>query len=172
MMVASFVIGAGQSVLEFSAQTQAANEQNRYYEENRQNALRSFENQQNQSVLRQSQENEAAAQQKFDASLENRRAQATAKVAAGEAGVSGLSVEAIQRDIASGAARYGDRVDQQTEWTQAQLQAQKAGQSYQAVDRINSVRKANKPSFLATGLKIAASGVNAYSGYRTATRGQ
>jgi hypothetical protein len=92
-------------------------------------------------------------------------------VAAGEAGVSGLSVEALQRDIAAGGARFNDRVDQQTEWTQAQLQADKRGQSYQAVDRINSVRKANKPSILATGLKIAAAGVSAGTSYRANTRG-
>jgi hypothetical protein len=48
----------------------------------------------------------------------------------------------------------------------AALEADKRGLSAEALDRINREPRAKKPSFLGSGLKIAASGVNAAASYR------
>jgi hypothetical protein len=103
---------------------------------------------------------------KFDTVLRTRKARATNMVAAGEAGLSGLSVEALMRDFASQEARYDDRVDQQTGGSLAKIQNEKRGLGYQTVDRINSVPRARKPSFVDAGLKVAAGAVDSFSSYK------
>ena len=166
MAVASFAIGAAQSVASFSAQSAAADEQNRLYEQNRLNAIAAFEDNQRALTNRQSQEQEAAGAQKFDNAIEARKARALNRVAAGESGVSGITVESLMRDMYQQEARVNDRVDQNTDWTMAQLQDQKRGDGYRTLDRINSVQRANKPSFVDLGLKLAGAGLNSAASYR------
>jgi len=171
MAVASFAISAASTVMDFQAQSQAAKEQNKYYEQNRLNALQAFTDNQNAMNQRIAQEQEAASAEKFENRLEAKSARATNEVAAGEAGVSGLSIEGLARDFAGKEQRMSDRIDQQTDWTTQQLQAEKRGDSFRALDRINSVRRANKPNFAAAGLKIAAAGLDSFSTYKTRTGG-
>jgi hypothetical protein len=75
-------------------------------------------------------------------------------------------MNAHARDFAPREAGFDSWVDRQIKWTTASLQAAKRGQSYEALDRINSQHRARKPSFVGAGLKIAAGGVNAYSKYK------
>jgi hypothetical protein len=164
--MASFAISAASGVAGFAAESQAADDQERIYEANRLAALQSFEEKQRSVNERISQERESAALQKFDTALESRAAQATNAVAAGESGVSGITIDALARDFSSREQRYNDRVDRQTEWTTAGLQADKRGQSFEALDRINNQPRARKPSFIGAGLKIAAGGIDAYSKYK------
>jgi len=171
MAIASFAISAGSTLMSFQAEQQAAKQQNAYYEQNRLNALQAFQDKQNAYNQRIAQEQEAAAQGKFDNSLEAKSARATSEVAAGESGVSGLSIEGLARDFAGKEQRMKDRIDQQTDWTTQQLQAEKRGDSYQTLDRINSVRRAQKPNFAAAGLRIAGAGLDAVSSYKTRTGG-
>jgi hypothetical protein len=46
-----------------------------------------------------SQERESAALEKWDTALESRAVRATSDVAAGESGISGMSVDALARDF-------------------------------------------------------------------------
>jgi hypothetical protein len=151
------------------AQSQAAEEQNRLYEANRRNALLAHENNNKAITDRQVQEQEAAAAERFDASLDARKARATAEVAAGEAGVSGLSVNHLLRDFYGREGRNNDRISQNLDWSSAQLQSEKVGSSYRTVDRINSVQRATPPSFLDAGLRIASAGLDARSSYMRRT---
>lgn len=164
--MASFAISAASGVAGFAADAQAADDQERVYEQNRKNALAAFEDKQRSVNLQIMQERESAALEKFDTALESRAARATNDVAAGEAGVSGITVDALARDFASREARFNDRVDRQSEWTTTQLAADKRGQSYEALDRVNSQPRAPKPSFVGAGLRIAAGGLDAYSKHK------
>lgn len=166
MAVASFAISAGSQIMGFMGEQAAADQQNALYKQNQLNAQRAFQDTQVALNQRQSQEQEAAATDKFDANLEMHKALATERVAAGEAGVSGLSIENLMRDITGQNARYEDRVNQNTEWTMQQLQAEKKAQGYTYVDRVNSVQRAVRPSFASVGLRILGSGMDAYSGYK------
>lgn len=168
LSLVTFAVGAASSLVEFQAQSQAADDQNKLYEQNRLNALAAFEDKQNSMNQRIMQERESAAMEKFDTTLESRAARATNDVAAGESGVSGVSVDALARDFMSREQRFNSRIDKQTEWTTSALQAEKKGQSYEALDRINSVQRARKPSFIGAGLKIASSAISSYSGYKKA----
>jgi len=171
LAVASFAVGAAQAVAQHQMASAQAKQQNQLYEANRRNAIMAFENKQSQTNTRIAQEQEAAEAEKFDTALEARAARATNRVAAGESGISGLSVEGLARDFYGKEARYTDRIDQNTDWTVAQLGMEKKGQSYEALDRVNSVQRAIKPSFAATGLKIAAAGIDAFSSFKTNTKG-
>ncbi|KLK93672.1 hypothetical protein AA309_07400 [Microvirga vignae] len=167
----SLAIGAASSVAEFAQQSTEADDANRRYEANRLAALQSFEDKQrsmNEQII---QERESAAQERFDVALESRAAQATNDVAAGESGVSGLSIDALARDFAAKEARFSSRMDTQQDWTMTRLEAEKRDQSYEALDRINQAPRAKKSSFLGTGLKIGASAVNAYSQHKKLNAG-
>lgn len=130
------------------------------YNSNRRNAVEALNDTNNSFTERQGQESDAASANKFDYALEARSARATAEVAAGEAGVSGLSVEALLNDLSGRQGRFNDRTDQNRDMALDQIQAQKRGASRTARDRINSVAK---PSLFDTGLRIAGAGLDAYS---------
>lgn len=171
LAAASFAVGAASSVAEFAAQSDAADQQNKTHERNRLAALQAFEDKQrsvNEQIM---QHRESAALEKFDTALESRAARATNDVAAGEAGISGVTVDALARDFVGREQRFNSRVDRQQEWTAAALEADKRGQSFEALDRINREPRAKKPSFVGSGLKIASSGVSAAAGYRKSVGG-
>lgn len=156
------VLGQGVSLM---GQMQQSAAQDAYYEQNRQNALQAFSDKQNALNLRESQEQTSAAAQTFDNSLKARAASATASTAAGESGVGGLSIEGLMQDFGSRAARANDRIAQQGEWTQGQLEAEKTASGDQAVSQINSVQPGNFGilNFADAAVRIGGAGVNAYT---------
>lgn len=159
---ASFVVGAAQSVVGFMGQQAAYEQQEALYESNRRNALMAFQEKQKSSNIRIIQEREAAATQSFDASLEARRARASNVVAAGESGIAGPTVTSLLGNIYGEEGRFLTRTNKNLDWTVQQLELEKKGQSYEALDRINSVPRGTKPSFLEAGLRIAASGISSF----------
>ncbi len=163
----TFAVSAASTAVGYVGQQQQAEAQNAMYAQNRANAIADFENKQKQATIRQIQEQEAASAARFDTNVEARKAKATAITAAGETGVNGLSIEGILAEYSGRAARANDRVDQQTDWTMAQLQTEKEGFGYGAVDKINSVSRGTSPSFLDAGLRIAGAGVKSYGDAKT-----
>jgi hypothetical protein len=162
----SFAVSAASSVVGYMGQMAQYKQQEAMYEQNRKNAIAAFEDTQRAMTTRQIQEQEAAAATRFDNNLEANAAKATARVAAGESGVSGLSIEGLLAEFSGRSARANDRADQQMDWTMAQLQDEKRSQGFTAVDRINSVPRGQKPFFGDALLRIAGAGVDAYAGYR------
>lgn len=162
----SFAVSAASSVVGYMGQMAQYKQQEALYEQNRKNAIAAFEDTQRATTLRQIQEQEAAAATRFDNNIEANAAKATARTAAGESGVSGLSIEGLLAEFSGRSARANDRADQQMDWTMNQLQAEKKSQGYTAVDRINSVPRGQKPFFGDALLRIAGAGVDAYAGYR------
>ncbi len=162
---AMFAISALSTAVGYVGQQEAADAQDEAYEQNRQNALNAFADKQRDLNTRAIQEQEAAANKKFENNLDRRAAQATAMVAAGESGVSGLSVDALFNDLGSRTARANANIDSNTDYTLQQLESEKRGQTYQTVDRINSVKRGQQPSLIDAGLRIAAAGVSSYDSY-------
>lgn len=164
MSMIGMALSLAGGMAEMGAQQEAADNQNRLHEQNRLNALAAFNEKQNSLNMRISQEREAAGEQKMDNALQANAARATNEVAAGENMVSGHSIDALQRDIFSKEQRFNDRVNTNTDWTIQQIQSQKKGTSYEAVDRINSVRKADNPNFAGLLIKSVAGGLSGISG--------
>lgn len=159
MGIASFGIGAVQSVMQYSAQSSM-------YKQNAENAKKAFITQNKQENIRLIQEQEATSKQQFDNALKAREARATANVAASEAGVTGNSVDALMYDFYGREDRAAADMQSNLDWTVAQGQMDKEGFQAQYNDRIASVQP---PSFADAMLRIASSGLNAMTTYNKAT---
>jgi hypothetical protein len=156
-----FAISGASAMAGYAQQKEQADQQNALYRQNATNALAAFQNKQVDMNTRIMQERESAAAQNFDNTLAANKAEATNRVAAGESGAEGTSTDALMHDIQGQESRQQDRVNQNLDYTVDQLQNQKKGQSYEALDRINSVKKADTPSFAGAMLQIASGGLKA-----------
>lgn len=134
------------------------------YNANAANAVAGTEAQWASQQLRIQQEGAAATQDKFETNIAVAKAAATATTAAGEGGVSGLSVDYLLKDLYAAKGRHNAAVSQNLQMTTAYLQSEKEVTRAQGIDRINSVEK---PNFGATLLGIFGSGINAYGSYKS-----
>ncbi len=118
--------------------------------------------------LRQRQEQEADSQKLQQAQTEAVQARAKERVAAGEAGVSGISLDAIMGDMVKREADYKTSVQTNSRATQDQLNLEMKGLEATANSRINSItpiKPVTQPSFLDAGMRIVGGGMDAYGKY-------
>jgi hypothetical protein len=165
LAIGQLVVGIGSSFMQFQAQQQAFEQQEALYAANQRNALMAFEEKNKSTNMRIAQEMQAASEQRFDASLEAKAARSTNMAAADSMGIYGNSVDALLMDIMSAEDRTIGRINTNQDWNVGQLETVKRGQSFEAVDRINSVQRGQKPNFLALGLGIANAGLGAGTSY-------
>lgn len=165
MMAASFAIGAVQTVTGFVGAQQQADAQNQRVKQNQEAAQESLRREYEQAQTREIQEEEAAAVQKQDIAREARAARASTLVAAGEGGVSGLSVDNLLADVYQQESTSFDRIDQNTGFMSDNLKYEMRGLKAKAQDRINSMPWNQGPSPFAAALKIGGSALNTYQQY-------
>lgn len=162
---ASTLLGVGSSVASYAGQRQQAKQQRRYQnqamEAERQRAI-----QEQQSIrMRQAQEQEATNRELGDVAMKAREARARATTSAGEAGVAGMSVDALIDDYTRQEAAYRVGVGRQQEMRDLQTGLALTDAGFRTQNRmIDLNRPVNQPSFLTGALNVAKSGV---SGYRT-----
>jgi hypothetical protein len=120
--------------------------------------------------LRQQQETSASEQEARERARQEREDLASTNVAAGEAGVTGFSVESILRDISGMAATDLQTIETNRENRLGQLDTELAGIRTNSINRVNSLGRgtAASPSNWGAGLQIASSAAGAYSKYKTA----
>lgn len=164
--VGGFLISAASTAIGFVGQQQAYSQQLQYHNENAARADADMKRGYISTQRRMIQEEAAAAGERQEVAREGRAARARAMTAAGEAGVSGLSVDALLADFYGREAEFMDRSYQQVEWSHQQLTENMHGIRSQAEDRINAVPKPVKPSFIDAGLRIAGAGLNSYTQYK------
>lgn len=170
LAVTSFMVSAGSSVVQYGAAQNQAQAQDDLYNANKSNAERAAVYEHQQLAVRKSQEQEATGSKMFDNMLETRAKAATAEVAAGESGVTGLSVDSLIRDVWGAGNRTSDRIAHNGEMTLTQLNQEDLSVEARKTDRINSVRKGVQPSGLALGLNIASAGLNSGTSYYKMTK--
>jgi len=163
-MVAA-ALGTAQTVTGYIGERQAAAAQNAMARENQKAANANLVREYADVQTRQIQEEDAAAVQKQDISREARAARATTMAAAGEAGVSGLSVDALLADVYGKEATAKDRISQNSGFTTSNLTREMDGLKAKAQDRINSMPWATGPSPFAAALKIGGVGLESYNRY-------
>ncbi|TRA85481.1 hypothetical protein EXN24_23650 [Rhizobium rhizogenes] len=163
-MVAA-ALGTAQTVTGYMGERQAAAAQNAMVRENQKAANANLVREYADVQTRQIQEEDAAAVQKQDLSREARAARATTMAAAGEAGVSGLSVDALLADVYGKEATAKDRISQNSGFTTSNLTREMDGLKAKAQDRINSMPWATGPSPFAAALKIGGVGLDSYNRY-------
>lgn len=113
------------------------------------------------------QERRAADEKNFQNSRDAMKARASAVTAAGEAGVSGLSVDALLGDISGQEARIRDGVNQNLEGTLDQLTVEARGLQRNTVNQMSTRPQPQRPSRLGALLE-AGSGV--YDAYKPRLR--
>ncbi len=114
--------------------------------------------------VQQGQEQVAAAQRIQASTRKAREARATARVSAGEAGVAGLSVDALINDLTKQEAEYSFATQQQTQMNDVgrTMQLKDAGLGF-----TNNMLRINKPieqpDYLGAALSGAQTGMSTYS---------
>lgn len=158
-------LSIGQSVVGFFEAKKQADQQQAYYNANRQRAAQARDLKIQSLNQRLIQENEAIASQKMQLEIQELKKKGALTVAAGEAGVSGSSVDALYNDFTAQALRGKTVLSQQADAIEKQITLEKRGADAQAQNRINSVRQGEQPSFLAHAVGGAAkAGGSYYSG--------
>ncbi|QDP59118.1 MAG: putative internal virion protein [Prokaryotic dsDNA virus sp.] len=115
--------------------------------------------------MRQGQEQEATAREINEMSKKAREAVSTAKVSAGEAGVSGVSVDALLTDYENQSLAYNMGITRQQEMKDVQTGLALTDAGFRTMNnQIGINRPVNKPSFLEGALSV---GSSAISGYRS-----
>ncbi len=114
--------------------------------------------------IQQAQEQNAAAQRLQESSKKAREARATARVSAGESGVSGLSVDALINSLTQQEANFNFATDQQLQMSDVNrtLQLEQSGLGF-----TNNMLRINKPieqpDYLGAVLSGAQTGMSTYS---------
>lgn len=165
LAAASFAVQGASAVSGYAGQQANYKQEKRLYEENVRNAQIATANQYSFDQLHMQQERNATLQQTTQGRIDALRAKSTATVAAGEAGVLGLSVDHLMRDYSAREGRYdasaAENLDMNRTFMIGEMEAHRAtGQN-----QINSMKMPQKPSFLDAGLRIAGAAVDAGSSY-------
>lgn len=167
--VTSFATTAASAIAGYQGQKANYAQQNQQYLQNITNANEAVGTRYAYDQLRMQQDGQVALQQKTEAEINAMKARSTTTVAAGEAGVVGLSVDHLLGDYYAREGRFNESVDTNLDMQNSamvgQMQAEKAG----AQNQINSVAKPQKPSFLDAGLRILGGAASAAGGYYTQT---
>jgi len=150
-------------------QSVAAKMQTKQHEQNQRNAQAALRDSYIAIQNRQQQEAQSAAQQIEERRRESVRQMSSAYAAAGEAGVSGFSVQSILADIGATASRDISNIEQNRDWSLDQLNSEMAGARNQAIGQMNATAPGIRPSGWATALQIGSSAAGAYANYTTRT---
>ena len=137
------------------SQGQAADAQNETNKRQYENTMTAYRANINQTNLMQQQEREGALQAVEANGLKARAAESTATVAAGENGISGLSVDALLGDIMGKQGRYDSSIQTNFDRSQGAIQNQRDNVYANAASTINSLQTPAAPDYLGAGLKIA-----------------
>lgn len=135
-----------QAGMGYSSAVQQANAQNAAWEQNRVNAVAAQEDRYSSLANQNRQQRESASQDLQSKQIEALKAQATARVNAGESGVTGLSTTAVLKDYSARFGRQEEAIDTnyaiQRDHTADELVATRNN----TISRINSMQRAGKVS--------------------------
>ena len=109
------------------------------------------------------QEGEAAAEEKMRLGIQALEGEGAALVAAGEAGVSGNSVDLLLQDYTAQKLRGVTTINRNLENVEKQIELEKRGASAEALNRTNSLQQGVMPNFLAAAVGTAANATAAYN---------
>lgn len=154
LAIASVASAAGSVV----AQSQAADAQSASNQRQYDNTMRAYRENVNQTNLMQQQEREGSLMKVEDNNMKARAATSTASVAAGENGISGLSVDALMGDISFDQNRFNGSVQTNFDRAQGAISNQRENVYSNAASQINGLQTPASPDYLGAGLRIAQAG--------------
>lgn len=170
MAIAQFALSAASAVVGFQADQANYERQQQMYENNRIEANRAAADNYASTQNRMLQEQKAASQELQASQVDALQARSTAEVAAGEAGVTGLSVDALVADFYGQQGRFERTLTNNTQMQADYLRGEMDATKHQTAGRINSVDQGQKPSFAGAAIRILGGAVDAFGGYQKATQ--
>lgn len=156
------IASVASTVASVSAQQEAANQQEKANQRQYDNTMRAYAANVNQTNAEHMQQREASIQKLEENNMAARAAKATANVSAGEAGVSGLSVDALLADLSGKQGRYTSSVTTNYENAEMAINNQRENIGINAASQINQLKTPQAPDYLGAALKI---GTTAYDYY-------
>jgi membrane-associated HD superfamily phosphohydrolase len=168
--IASFAVGAVQTVASYASAQQQAKQQTQQQIQNANASVDDWRNQQNQITQRRLQEQDALGQKLTQQNLDEAQAKAEVQTSAAASGVSGISVDNLMSDVTRRASANRQTEETNTDYILQQLSQQSKSVNSQSLSRINSVPNATKPSPLSLIAGIGSAGVNSYTNYQRAIR--
>jgi hypothetical protein len=173
LVIAAVALGAAQAGMSIHGQRQQAKTQ----EKMQKNASAAEQQRHLQEMsaarLRERQEMTSAAQAIQESTKKAREARATGRVSAGEAGVSGLSVDALLNDMTRKEAEYSFSVQQQQQFQSINRDLAFQDGAMQSRMNLLSINKPiAQPNYLGAILDGAQTGMSAYSFGKDAGFGQ
>lgn len=164
--IAMLGISAVGTAASISAQSQQQKAQDAFNQRQYENDMTAYRGNLANIEVQRNQAREDAVAQKQQNDMAGRRATATATTAAGEAGVSGTSVDALLRDLAGQAAYDNTNVDENYLRQDRALNAQRENAFNSTASQINQLRPSMSPDYLGAGLRIGQAAAGAYSQYQ------
>lgn len=161
--IATVGLGIAQGVMGYQAADAQYEAQMKMQQQTAINASRAAENQYSNIGIRAQQESAAASQQQQQTNIEAAQAAASVEVAAGEGGVTGLSVDHVLRDLYAQQGRSDSAMDANQRMSRGYLEGEMKAAEAGGQSQINSVPIPEKPSFTPFLLNAFGSGLNAYS---------
>jgi hypothetical protein len=165
--IVTLIISAAATAYSVDAQNKQVGAENKSRSIAAESARESFRNQASDTNLRLQQEQEAAVNAKIENSKRAAEARGTARAAAGQSGVAGLSVDNLLADFYRQEAGFRFVTDSNLSAATEQSQRELKGLRATSQSRENSLRPEALPGYLGAGLRIAGQGVQAYDQYQT-----
>ena len=161
MAIAQFALGAASAVANYSAQQAQYDAQMQQYKQNIENsrkaAIDKYAAQQDR-ITEERRKQEAEIRETQSKAL---RSRATARTAAGEANVSGLSTQALVADYYGRESNYITRLEENYDARRGFFRDEMKATKAQAASRMNSIARPVKPSFAGAAIRIAGLGMKA-----------
>lgn len=170
MTAISTAMGVGTSVLSIQGQQQSAKAQAQAQANQTKAEQQRLLQQQSAERINQRFQEEQAATQLQKSVTKAREARATARVSAGEAGVSGLSVDALMNDLTRKQAVYSFGLTRQLEQSRIATDLRMQDNALGSSQRLLAINKPiEQPDYLGGILKGANTGLNSYGTLKTIT---
>ncbi len=151
---------AASSVASVIAQSQAADAQSAANMRQYQNTMAARATNINQTNLAQQQEREGAMQKLEQNDLAARAGASTARVSAGESGISGLSVDALLADMGNKSNRFQTAIDTNYDRASTAIALQRENVNTNAASQINSLKTPAMPDYFGAALRIGNAAYN------------
>ena len=161
----AIALGAAQGGMTYIGQQQAARTQEKVQRRATEAEQKRYLQEVSATRLRERQEQIAAAQKIQQSATKSREARATARVSAGEAGVAGLSVDALINDLSRQEAEFNFSVAQQLAFSgQNRALGLTDSQMRSRMNLLSINKPIEQPNLLGSVLSGVSTGLSAYAG--------
>lgn len=160
LTAATLAITAAATAATVYSQQQQANAQKQVNQRQSSNIYEATAANQNQVNVQEQQSREQAIQKKTENDMIARSAISRSATAAGESGISGLSVGYLLADLAGKRDRFDSSVDSNYNYAYQNSENQRANISFDATSAINGLKAPVMPDYIGAGLRITQAGVD------------